>query len=323
VLMNCEGQDNGLDVCGGDCGPDGALHFTFIDRWIVSQLQRTEAAVEQHLNDYRFDLAAREIYEFVWNEFCDWYLELAKVQIANGKLNEQRAARRTLLRVLEAVLRLAHPVIPFITEELWQTVAKTAKRSAKLEAGEFDSIVTAGFPKSEPAKLDPVSEARVAELKDMVGAIRTLRAEMGLSPADKVPLRISTENIRAASAATQLDLRSESAERAQIAASLKALAKLSEVQFDAVLGEEAKRSPVQIVGDLKLMLVVEIDVEAERARLSKEAARLEGEIQKAKGKLGNEQFVARAPEAVVQQEKERLAGFETALSRIQDQLKNL
>jgi valyl-tRNA synthetase len=323
VLMNCEGQDNGLEVCGGDCGPDGVLNFTFVDRWIVSQLQRTEAAVEQHLSDYRFDLAAREIYEFVWNEFCDWYLELAKVQIANGKPNEQRAARRTLLRVLEAVLRLAHPVIPFITEELWQTVAKTAKRSAKLEAGEFDSIVTAGFPKSEAAKLDPVSEARIAQLKDMVGAIRTLRSEMGLSPADKVPLRLSTENIRAADGATQLDLRAETAERTQIAASLKALAKLSDVQFDTALGEEAKRSPVQIVGDLKLMLVVEIDIDAERARLSKEAARLEGEIQKAKGKLGNEQFVARAPEAVVKQEKERLEGFETALSRIQEQLKNL
>ncbi len=323
VLMNCEGQDNGLDVCAGDCGPDGVLNFTFVDRWITSQLQRTEAAVEQHLTDYRFDLAAREIYEFVWNEFCDWYLELAKVQIATGKPNAQKAARRTLLRVLETVLRLAHPIIPFITEELWQTVAKTAKRSLKLEAGEFDSIVTAPYPKSEPGKIDTLSEARVGQLKEMVNAIRALRAEMNLSPAEKVPLRISTENIQSINAATKIDLRLDSLERQQIAASLKALAKLSDVTFEKTLGEEAKRSPVQIVGDLKLMLVVQIDVEAERARLSKEVARLENEITKAKSKLSNESFVARAPEAVVAQEKQRLADFETALARINTQLANL
>ncbi len=323
VLMNCDGQDNGLDVCAGDCGPDGVLNFTFVDRWIVSQLQRTEALVDQHLTDYRFDLAAREIYEFVWNEFCDWYLELAKVQIATGKPNAQKAARRTLLRVLEATLRLAHPIIPFITEELWQTVAKEAKRSTKLESGAFDSIVTAVYPVSEPGKIDTLAEARIAQLKDMAGAIRALRSEMALSPAEKVPLRISLENIAAINAATKIDLRLDGPERQQIAASLKALAKLSDVTFEKSLGEDAKRAPVQIVGDLKLMLVVQIDVEAERARLSKEVARLESEIAKAKGKLANESFVARAPEAVVAQEKQRLADFETSLKRINDQLLNL
>ncbi len=323
VLMNCEGQDNGLDVCAGDCGPDGVLNFTFVDRWITSQLQRTEAAVDQHLNDYRFDLAAREIYEFVWNEFCDWYLELAKVQIASGRPNAQKAARRTLLRVLEAILRLAHPIIPFVTEELWPTVAKTAKRSARLEAGESDSIVTASYPQSEPKKIDLLSEARVAQLKAMVNAIRALRSEMNLSPAEKVPLRISTENIQSLNRDTQLDLRLEGLERQQIAASLKSLAKLSEVAFERSLGEEAKRSPVQTVGDLQLMLVVQIDIEAERARLSKEIARLQAEISKARAKLDNEGFVARAPAAVVGQEKERLTGFETALARVQGQLTNL
>ncbi|MFM7284520.1 MAG: class I tRNA ligase family protein, partial [Betaproteobacteria bacterium] len=323
VLMNCEGQDNGLDICAGDCGPEGLLNFTFVDRWIVSQLQRTEDAVEQHLSDYRFDLAARELYEFVWNEFCDWYLELAKVQMAVGKPNAQKAARRTLLRTLEATLRLAHPIIPFITEELWQTVAKTAKRSAKLEAGEPDSIVTAAYPKAEMGKIDLLADARVAQLKEMVGAIRALRAEMGLSPAEKVPLRISLENLQAINPQTKLDLRIDGLERQQIAASLKALAKLSEVSFEKSLGEEAKRSPVQIVGDLKLMLIVQIDMEAERARLSKEVARLEGEITKAKSKLTNESFVARAPAAVVEQEKTRLAEFETAIARIKNQLSHL
>ena len=323
VLMNCEGQDSGLDVCAGDCGPEGLLNFTFVDRWIVSQLQRTEAAVEQHLNDYRFDLAARELYEFVWNEFCDWYLELAKVQMAVGKPNAQKAARRTLLRTLEATLRLAHPIIPFITEELWQTVAKTAKRSAKLEAGEPDSIVTAAYPKAEMGKIDDLADARVAQLKAMVGAIRALRAEMGLSPAEKVPLRISLENLQGMNPQTKLDLRIDGLERQQIAASLKALAKLSEVSFEKSLGEEAKRSPVQIVGDLKLMLIVQIDIEAERARLSKEVARLESEIAKARGKLSNESFVARAPAAVVEQEKARLVEFETVIARIKNQLAHL
>ena len=323
VLMNCEGQDNGLEICAGDCGPDGVLNFTFVDRWIVSQLQRTEALVDGHLAEYRFDLAAREIYEFVWNEFCDWYLELAKVQIATGKPNAQKAARRTLLRVLEATLRLAHPIIPFITEELWQTVAKEARRSSKLESGEFDSIVTAPYPKSEPAKIDALSEARIAQLKDMVGAIRALRSEMALSPAEKVPLRISLENIAAINAATKIDLRLDGPERQQIAASLKALAKLSDVTFEKSLGDDARRAPVQMVGDLKLMLVVQIDVDAERARLAKEVARLEGEIAKATGKLSNESFVARAPQAVVAQEKQRLSDFQTALQRLRDQLSNL
>jgi valyl-tRNA synthetase len=323
VLMNCEGQDNGLDVCAGDCGPEGLLNFTFVDRWIVSELQRTEAAVEQHLNDYRFDLAARELYEFVWNEFCDWYLELAKVQMAVGKPNAQKAARRTLLRTLEATLRLAHPIIPFITEELWQTVAKTAKRSARLEAGEPDSIVTAAYPKAELGKIDGLADARVAQLKEMVGAIRVLRAEMGLSPAEKVPLRISLENLQGMNPQTKLDLRIDGLERQQIAASLKALARLSDVTFEKSLGDEAKRSPVQIVGDVKLMLVVSIDIEAERGRLSKEVARLEGEINKANSKLTNESFVSRAPAAVVEQEKARLAEFETALARVREQLINL
>ena len=323
VLMNCEGQDCGLDVCAGDCGPDGILNFTFADRWIVSQLQRTEAAVEQHFTDYRFDLAAREIYEFVWNEFCDWYLELAKVQIATGKPNAQKAARRTLLRVLEATLRLAHPIIPFITEELWQTVARMAKRSARLEKGEFDSIVVAAYPRSEPGKIDELAEHRISQLKAMIGAVRVLRSEMNLSPADKVPLTISTEEIQSLDSKTQLDLRLDSLEREQIAASLKALARLSDVRFEQSLGEDARRAPVQMVGDLKLMLVVEIDTEAERARLSKEIARLETEIAKAKGKLTNERFVARAPQAVVDQEKERLAAFQTSLDRVREQLNNL
>lgn len=323
VLMNCEGQDNGLEVCAGDCGPDGALNFTFVDRWIVSRLQRAEAAVEQHLQDYRFDLAAKEIYEFVWNEFCDWYVELAKVQIANGKPNEQKAARRTLLRVLEATLRMAHPIIPFITEALWQSVAPAAGRSLKLQSGQPDSIVTAAYPRSEPAKIDTLAEARIAQLKEIVGAVRALRSDMGLSPGDKVPLRISTENIRSLDRDTMLDHRIDGPERQQMAASLRALARLSEVSFEKTLGDDARRSPVQIAGDLRLMLLVAIDVEAERGRLHREASRIESEMAKASAKLANEAFVQRAPREVVDQERGRLEGFQTSLQRVREQLDRL
>ena len=183
--------------------------------------------------------------------------------------------------------------------------------------------MTAPYPQAELKKIDEIAEARVAQLKEMIGAVRALRSEMQLSPAEKVPLRISLENLTTLDQKTKLDLRLDGPERQQIAASLKALARLADVTFEKSLGEEAKRSPVQIVGDLKLMLVIEIDIEAERVRLSKEVARLEAEISKAKAKLENESFVARAPQAVVAQEKERLTGFEGALAKVRDQLSNL
>jgi valyl-tRNA synthetase len=313
VLMNCEGQDNGLSVCAGDCGPEGALHFSFVDRWIVSELQRVEHEVHAQLTDYRFDLAAKAIYEFIWNEFCDWYLELAKVSIQAGPENRARAARRTLLRVLEATLRLAHPIIPFITEALWQVVAPLAGRSTKLASGTPDSIVTAPYPVAEPQKIDPDCDTLMQQLKAMVAAVRSLRSDMGLSPAERVPLRVS-------------GLANPAQETHQwMAAGLKALGKLSEVVFvDALLAPgETLRAPVQLVGALQLMLVVEIDVEAERERLGKEAARLSAEIQKAQGKLSNESFVSRAPEAVVAQERARLDEFQSSLARVQSQLDGL
>jgi valyl-tRNA synthetase len=312
VLMNCEGQDNGLSVCAGDCGPEGALHFSFVDRWIVSELQRVELEVHQQLTAYRFDLAAKAIYEFIWNEFCDWYLELAKVSIQTGPENRARAARRTLLRVLEATLRLAHPVIPFITEALWQVVAPLAGRSPKLESGAPDSIVTAPFPVADLKKIDPECDAHMNLLKAMVAAVRSLRSEMGLSPAERVPLRVS-------------GLSNPGEAHALMAAGLKALGKLSEVSFVETLQAEgeALRAPVQLVGDLQLMLVVEIDLKAERERLSKEKARLDSEIQKAQSKLSNESFVARAPEAVVAQERERLVAFQASLDKVRSQLAGL
>lgn len=300
VLMNTEGQDNGFGVESCD---DGGRKFSQADRWIVSLLQRTEAEVERAFNDYRFDLAAKAIYEFVWDQYCDWYLEIAKVQIQGGSEAEQRATRRTLLRVLETILRLAHPIIPFVTEEIWQTVAPMTELKDKSRGTE--SIMLQAYPKADLDKIDEEAEAWVATLKTAVEACRSLRGEMSISPAAKVPLI-------AAGDAGQLEA---------FAPYLKSLAKLENVAIVAELPEAD--APVMLAADFRLMLKVEIDVTAEKERLGKEIARLQGEITKANSKLGNESFVARAPAAVVEQEKARLAEFSANLQKLEVQLAKL
>jgi valyl-tRNA synthetase len=307
VLMNTEGKDCGMEEHpAGSCGPGGYLDFSQADRWIVSTLQRTEAEVAKGFADYRFDNIASSIYKFIWDEYCDWYLEVAKVQIQNGDEGQQRATRRTLLRVLETTLRLAHPVIPFITEALWQTVAPL---SGKVLNPAGDSIMKQAYPISQPQKIDENAEAWMTQLKSLTDACRNLRGEMQLSPAVRVPLIM-----QAANAADQASLQS-------FAPYLQALAKLSEVQVVDALPESP--APVSVVGEIKLMLKVEIDIAAERERTGKEIARLEGEIIKAEAKLGNESFVARAPAQVVAQEKERMAGFAATLVKLREQFEKL
>lgn len=312
VLMNCEGHDCGLqphtkEQCqaGGEFA--GYMQFSQPDRWITSQLQKVEAEVAKGFAEFRLDNVANALYDFVWNEFCDWYLEIAKVQIQTGSEAQQRATRRTLIRTLEAILRLAHPIIPFVTEALWQKVAPVAGLPG-------ESVAVARYPEAQPEKIDEAAIAYVGRIKQMIDACRTLRGEMGVSPAQRLPL------LAVASSADEAQfLRTN-------AAVLQNLAKLSEVKvFDdeAAWAEAAQAAPVCVVGEARLALFVEIDVAAEKARLSKEAARLEGEITKANAKLGNEAFVAKAPPAVIDQEKKRVADFGATLIRIQEQLARL
>jgi len=324
VLMNCEGQDCGLkehtkaecqpavlDANGSETAPAGPFHgymrFSQADRWISSVMQQVETDVAKGFTDYRLDNVASSIYDFVWNEFCDWYLEIAKVQIQTGTDAEKRATRRTLIRTLECILRLAHPVIPFITEALWQKVSVVAGLPG-------ESVSIARYPQAQPEKIDPGAIAHVIKLKQLVDACRNLRGEMSVSPATKLPLYV---------------LGHTPAERAfmtQAAPVLQALAKLNEVKMfedEASWQAAAQAAPVAVVGDARICLHMQVDVAAEKVRLGKEVARLEGEIAKANNNLGNEAFVAKAPPVVIEQARKRVADFVSTLAKVKDQLARL
>jgi len=317
VLMNCEGQDCGLkehtkEECAVGGPSHGYLNFSQADRWIVSKLQRVEAEVAKGFAEYRLDNVANTIYDFVWNEFCDWYLEIAKVQINTGDDAQKRATRRTLIRTLETILRLAHPITPFITEELWQTVAMVAGRIKADDKAA--SISIAAYPVSQPERIDEQAEAYVARVKSLVDACRNLRGEMGVSPATRMPLFALAGNAE------------EFAFMQGAAPVLQALAKLSEVKvFDdeAAWSAAAQAAPVAVIGQLRVCLFIEVDVAAEKIRLGKEVDRLQNEITKAGAKLSNEAFVAKAPPAVIDEAKKRVAEFTATLTKVQEQLVKL
>ena len=326
VLMNCEGQNTGLDE-------KLPVELSLADRWIISRLQRAVADAHQAFREYRFDNLSRAIYEMVWDEYCDWYVELAKAQLGSpgapghaGNEAQQRATRRTLARVLETMLRLAHPVIPFITEELWQKVAPfagTIPPSPPLSKGRAEggisipplekggargdfSIMIAPYPEPQSEKIDEAAELELALLKDLTTACRTLRSEMNVAPSQKLPLLIQGDRARLAPFVPYLT----------------ALARLSEVLIvEGAL--PAAGAPVSIVGEYRLMLKIEINMSAERERLHKERLRLEAEIAKAQGKLGKPGFVERAPPLIVAQENERLARFKATLEKVNEQLQQL
>jgi len=291
VLMNADGHD---------CGQNESLacEFSFADRWIVSLLQRTEGEVAKGFTEYRFDNVSNAIYKFVWDEYCDWYLEMAKVQIQIGNPAAQRATRRTLIQILEAVLRLAHPLIPFITEELWQTISPLAGESGK-------SIMLAPYPKPDLSRIDTDAEIEMQLLKSLVNACRNLRGEMSVSPATAVPLIVAGETLQPQ---TKLPY-------------LKALAKISELLIVKELPDA--NAPIAICGESRLMLKIEVDIAAERDRLSKEIARLDSEIARAKSKLSSTAFVERAPATVVAQERERLAQFTGVVEELRSQIEKL
>lgn len=300
VLMNVEGKD-----CGVGATANEPMQFSFVDKWIISEFERTVKEVTTAYEDYRLDNAANTIYSFVWNQYCDWYVELSKVQL-RGSEAEQRATRHTLVTVLEAVLRLAHPIIPFITEELWQKVSVTA---GVRKADEDACLMLQTYPTFDAAKVDADAVARMTTIQAQIDSIRNLRSEMKLPPSQKMPLLISGPEAECAAAAPYLQQ----------------LARLESVTHVEDLQQAAQGSvaPVAIVGDFKLMLKVEIDVKAERERLSKEAARLAGEVKKCQSKLGNERFVSKAPAAVVDTEKKRLAEFTALLAKVEEQLSKL
>ena len=309
VLMNCEGQDCGLaDHTKAQCQPGGEFHnylsFSQADRWISSTLQRVEADVEKGFADYRLDNVAGSIYQFVWDEFCDWYLEIAKVQIQNDNDEQKRATRRTLIRTLEGILRLAHPVIPFITEALWQQVAPVAGLKKTAYIGQ------AAYPQSQPEKIDEAAEAHVTKLKTLVDACRVLRGEMNVSPATRLPLFVVGDTAFMTASGPVI----------------KALAKLSEVKVfesEAEWAAAAQTAPVAVVGQARVCLHMQVDAALEKARLSKEASRLEGELVKVKAKLANEAFVSKVPPAVLAQEHKRLADFTATLEKLAEQLARL
>ena len=293
VLMNCEEADNGFGEC-----VEGYLEFSKADRWIVSIFNNKIKNIENNFKDYRFDLLSLEIYQFVWDEYCDWYLEIAKAQLQNGNEAQQRATRRTLISVLEMILRMSHPVMPFITEEIWQTIAPMAKK-------EGASIMMQPYPTFQQSKVDEAAISWMEVLKKMVIQCRSLRGEMNVSPAEKIPLAISGDK----DILTEYEIY------------LKGLAKVNEIEYMDELAD--KDAPVAIVGDFKLMLNIKIDKKMELARLQKEINRLEIEIRKANGKLENKNFVEKAPAEVINQEKERLLAFTELSEKVKSQLDKL
>ena len=294
VLMNCPDEDNGFEVC-----KDGYMSFSQADRWIVSIFQKTLSNITTHFENYRFDLAAQEMYQFIWDEYCDWYLEVAKVQLNESNEHAmRRGTKRTLLGILESMLRMIHPIMPFISEEIWQIIAKKIGIQG-------DTIMLQKYPVARQEKIDNDSIEWMATLKTMVEECRKLRGEMNISPAEKVPLIMigNEEKI--------IGFKSY----------LLPLAKLDSIEI--VNSFEKIDAPVALVGDFKLMLNIEIDVEAEKIRLQKEITRIVMEVKKAEGKLSNKAFVEKAPDEVVAQEKERLKTFTIELSKYEEQLSRL
>ena len=289
---------------GEDCGQNGeAYELSLADRWIISQLQRTEAEVTRQLDQFRFDLAAQSLYEFIWNQYCDWYLELSKPVLwdENAPVERQRGTRRTLVRVLEVALRLAHPFMPFITEEIWQRIAPLAGIQGK-------TIMLQPWPVANEERIDPAAENDIEWLKELMLGTRNIRGEMNIGPGKPLPIflkNVSTEDQRRLTENEAL---------------LKKLARLESITVLAA-GEEAPLSATALVGEMEVLVPMAglIDKGAELARLDKEILRLQGEVQRVGGKLSNAGFVDKAPAEVIEKERAKLAEAEQALGKLAEQ----
>ncbi|BBN60050.1 valine--tRNA ligase [Hydrogenovibrio marinus] len=296
VLMNTEGYDTGVDE-------KAAYELSLADKWIVSRLQEVEAEVAKHIESYRFDLASTALYEFTWNEYCDWYLELSKPILNSDDSSDEakRGTRRTLVRVLETLLRMLHPIIPFITEEIWQTVAPLAAKDGQ-------TIMLQPYPLSDNSKIDTAAVAELEWVKQFIMGVRRIRSEMNIAPSKQLPVILTK-----LSATDELWLENNHLY-------LSTLAKLESI---TVLSdsEEAPESAVALVGEMNILIPMAglIDKEAELERLNKEINRLESDIQRMEGKLSNDSFVAKAPEAVVAKERQKLDEHKTALKNLKDQ----
>jgi valyl-tRNA synthetase len=294
VLMNTEGKD---------CGIEGKRELTAADRWILSRLNETAADIDTAFREYRFDLAAQALYSFTWNEYCDWYLELSKVVLTDEKASaeSQRGARHTLVTVLEALLRLLHPLTPFITEEIWQRVAPLAGIHG-------ETIMRQPFPSSDPARIDAGVATEMQWVMAVITAVRTLRSERDIAPGKALPVLLADGSAQ------------EHEWMSRNERYLRQLARMEPLTWLAP-GDVAPESVLALVGQLKVLVPLGsfIDKPAELARIKKERDRLEREIDKARAKLGNADFVARAPAPVVEQERRRVADFEQALEKLAGQ----
>ncbi len=298
VLINTEGQDTGLDET-------AAVSLSLADRWIVSRLQVTERTVNDAIQGYRFDQAAQAIHEFVWSEYCDWYLELAKPVLLDETASDaaRRGTRRTLVQVLEAVLRLAHPLMPFITEEIWQRVAPLAGVAG-------NTVMHRPYPQPQADQIDGAASEEMEWVQTFIMGVRRIRAEMDISPGKALPVL--------------LDNYSES-DRARFDRNALCIERLARLDSVTWLTGPAPESATALVGDLKILIPMAglIDKDAETARLQKEIAKLEKAIQGGETKLGNTQFLSRAPAKVVDQERGRLSEAKAAMAKLDEQLKRI